>query len=733
MMEPTNSEAVAGGRGSTDVVDDSATLSSMLHFKRARRLPLIRQSEASECGLACLAMIAGYYGHHVTLPQLRQRFSLSLKGVTLARLIEMAQEMGFSSRPIRAEIDEIHLLSTPCIVHWDMDHFVVLAKVERKSITILDPSVGERKISLSEAGRHFTGIALEMTKGPNFQRRRPEPPVSLRALAGSVHGLGKALATIFGLALALEIFALLGPQFLQLVVDQVLADGDHDLLTFLGLSFLLLLLLQIAVSAVRTWTVIWLNANITLSWTGNVFQHLLRLPQAYFLKRHMGDVVSRFGAVDAIQRTLTTQFVGVILDGIMATFTLIVMAFYSPMLTGIAALAIAVYGMLRLLYFRVYRESNLSQIVVSAKQQSQLIEAVRGSQTIKLYGQTARQTARYLNAAADTVNTSIAVQRLNLLFGSLNGVTNGVQRIVILWIGAWLALKSQFSAGMLMAFVAYSDQFAGRAGSLIDYLIQLRLTRLQGERLADIVLSAPESFGEGSYADVMPEASIKFDNVSFRYADGDPWVIRNCSFEIKAGESVVITGPSGAGKSTLVRLMLGLVDPQQGAVLIGGIDIRHFGKNAYRKMIGSVMQDDTLFAGSIADNISFYDEHATPERIQLAARQACLHEEIMGMPMGYQTLVGDMGSSLSGGQQQRVHLARAFYRNPKILIFDEASSHLDASREMRIIDEIEKLNVTRVAIAHRLETVRSAKRVLVFLNGTVAEARMDVATEVAPA
>lgn len=730
MMKPTNSEAVTGGRGSTGDFGGSVELSSMLRFKRARRLPLIRQSEASECGLACLAMIAGYYGHHVTLPHLRQRFALSLKGVNLARLIEMAQEIGFSSRPIRAEIDEIYLLSTPCIVHWDMDHFVVLAKVERRSITIFDPAVGERTISFAEAGLHFTGIALELTKGPNFQRKRPDPPVSLRALAGSVHGLGKALTTIFGLALALEIFALLTPQFLQMIVDQVLADGDHDLLTFLGLSFLLLLFLQVTVSAVRTWTVMWLNANITLGWTGNVFQHLLRLPQAYFLKRHMGDVVSRFGAVDAIQRTLTTQFVGVILDGIMAIFTLAVMALYSPMLTAITILAMALYGMSRVLYFRVYRESNLSQIVVAAKQQSHLIESVRGAQTIKLYGQTARQTARYLNATADTVNTSIAVQRLNLLFGSLNSVTSGVQRIVILWLGAWLALKSQFSAGMLMAFVAYSDQFTGRAGSLIDYLVQLRLTRLQGERLADIVLSPTESFGEGSYADVVPEASIKFDNVSFRYADGDPWVVRNCSFEIKAGESVVITGPSGAGKSTLVRLMLGLIDPQQGSVMVGGIDIRHFGKDAYRKMIGSVMQDDTLFAGSIADNISFYDEHATPERIQVAARQACLHDEIMRMPMGYQTLVGDMGSALSGGQQQRVHLARAFYRKPKMLVLDEASSHLDASREMKINEEIEKLNVTRIAIAHRIETVRAAKRVFVFLDGKVVETQVEASAEV---
>lgn len=654
----TESFNVSGARGDGRNSDGHYRL----HFGSGRRVPVVLQTEAAECGLACLAMIAAYHGHHMSLAELRRRFPMSLKGLTADRLVDIAQALGLQSRPLRADLHELSQLQTPCILHWDMDHFVVLQRVRRSQLVIHDPAVGERRLTRAEAGKHFTGVALEMSRGPGFQRRAPKPPVSLLTLAGSIKGLGRALAQVFGLALVLELFALLAPQFLQITVDQVLADGDHDLLTFLGLSFALLMLLQIAVSALRTWTVMWLGSHFNLAWTGNVFQHLLRLPQAYFLKRHLGDIVSRFGAIQVIQQTLTTKFVEVILDGVMASLTLIMLWIYSPLLTAATVLAVALYAGLRVLYYRVYYAANLSQVTVAARQQTQFIEAVRGVQTLRLYNQTAAQTARYLNAAADTLNTSIAVQRMNLLFGSMNSLVNGSQRIAVLWLGAWLALKGRFSAGMLMAFAAYADMFATRAASLVDYVINLRLLRMQGERLADIVLTPPEPYAEAPYVASLPKASIAFHNVSFRYAPGEPWILRDCSFAIEEGQSVAIVGPSGCGKSTLVRLMLGLLDPERGHITIGGVDLRRLGKRAYRQMTASVMQDDRLFSGSIADNISFFDPRATLENIEAAARMACIHEDIVAMPMGYHSLVGDMGSALSGGQQQRILWARAFYR-----------------------------------------------------------------------
>lgn len=720
MTGPSPNEEIVGGRGESPEIDTEQP-QAHLYFGWGKKLPMIRQSEAAECGLACLAMIAGYHGHRVDLSSLRQRFPSSLKGIRLTNLIEIAQSLGLSCRPLRLDLDELAKLQTPCILHWDLDHFVVLREVRRGYAVVHDPAVGERHLKLADVGLHLTGIAVELSRGPTFRRKQAPSPVSLRALAGSIRGLGRALAVIFSLALVLELFALLWPQFMQMAVDQVLADGDHDLLTFLGFSFILLLLMQIGVSALRTWTVMWLSTHFNLSWSGNVFQHLLRLPQDYFMKRHLGDIVSRFGAVSVIQQTLTTQFVSVILDGVMATLTLLVMLLYSRLLSGLVISALMIYTAIRILYYRAYFESNLSQITVSAKQQSCFMEAVRGVQTLRLYNQVPAQTARYLNAAADTLNTSIAVQRLNLLFGSISGLSSGAQRVTVLWLGAWLALRGQLSAGMLMAFVAYADQFTSRAASLVDYVVQLKLMRLQGERLADIVLTAPEPFTEGHRAGPEPEPSVRFDKVSFRYASNEPWVLKDCSFEIKSGESVAITGPSGCGKSTVLRLLLGLLDPQVGTIYIGGIDIKHLGKRTLRSMLGSVMQDDTLFAGSIADNISFRDETATSLRVEAAARLAYLHDDIVAMPMGYHTLVGDMGSTLSGGQKQRLFLARAAYRQPRLLVLDEATSHLDTLCEDRINEALASFQATRIFVAHRANTIKRAERVLVCIKGSIRE------------
>ncbi|CBE70795.1 hypothetical protein XALC_1904 [Xanthomonas albilineans GPE PC73] len=299
--------------------------SGRLRFWQARSLPNVLQSETAECGLACIAMIAGYHGHHTDLPALRRRFSLSLKGMTARRLIEVAHVLGLQCRPLRLDMEELGQLPTPCVLHWDLDHFVVLRSVGKHKAVVHDPAVGVRSLSLVEIGRHFTGVAIEFSKGPSFQRQRETPPISLRALAGSVRGLGRGLTQIFGLALVLEIFALLAPLFMQLVVDQVIADGDHDLLTFLGLSFALLIVLETLVSALRSWTVMWLSTHFNLGWTGNVFQHLMRLPQSYFGARHLGDIVSRFGAIDTIQQTLTTRFVEILLDGLLASITLVVL------------------------------------------------------------------------------------------------------------------------------------------------------------------------------------------------------------------------------------------------------------------------------------------------------------------------------------------------------------------------------------------------------------------------
>lgn len=723
-MRPARTLAqIAGGDGIGAAAHATA---SPLQFGWRRRLPVIRQTEAAECALACLAMVAGFHGQAVGLAVLRQRFSLSLKGATLARLVEMADALGLASRPLRLELEELGQLATPCILHWGLNHFVVLKRVAGDRVELHDPAVGERRVRLGEVSRQFTGVALELSPTPRFERKKPEPPLALRQLLGRVQGLPVALAQVLGLALVLELFALAGPLFVQTVLDQVLAGGDRGLLTLLGVGFLLLALLQVGVSALRSWVLMWLGTSLGLAWSGNLFGHLLKLPEDYFAKRHLGDITSRFGAMNVIQDTLTTRAVEVVLDGLMAALTLAMMLIYSGKLAALTLLAFALYAGLRALSYRVFREANLGSIVAAARQQTQFLESVRGAQTIRLYHHAAQHTGRYLNAATETANRTLAVQRYNLVFGSLNSLVFGIERIAVIWIGAISVLDGNLSAGMLMAFVAYSDQFTGRGAGLINYLVDLRLLRLQGERLADIVLTAPERHVDTPYVGPLPEAGIALRGVSYRYAPGEPWIAKDLDLLIGAGESVAIVGPSGCGKTTLAKILLGLLDPEEGNVLVGGIDLRRLGKARYRAMIGAVLQEDSLFAGSIADNVAFFDPDATASRIEAAARLAQIHDDIVAMPMGYHSLVGDMGSSLSGGQKQRLLLARALYRRPRLLVLDEATSHLDVAREREVNTAIARLRITRIVIAHRPETIASAGRVIElrdprFMEGTSRE------------
>lgn len=679
----------------------------------------ILQSEAAECGLASLAMVAESHALRIGLAGLRRRFPQSLKGVKLNHLIHIAQQLGFSTRPLRLDLDDLGKLRLPCILHWDLNHFVVLAKVDKSKVTILDPASGERKLSLTEVSDHFTGVALELTPIAEFKPQKAAPSVTARELTGPVRGLWRTLSMILLLSVALQVFVILAPFFMQWVVDQVLVSADKDLLTVLGLGFGLALLLQIGIGLLRGWSVVYLSSRLGLQWMGNVFAHLLKLPLDFFEKRHLGDVTSRMGSVRAIQRTLTTSFVEALIDGLMAIVTFGLMLLYSLKLALVTLLAVALYLGIRAVAFRPVRDGTEQQLVAAAKQQTHLLESLRGMQSLKVAGEESQRWSTYDNLMVDTVNQDVRLARMGLGFNGASQLVFGVERIAVIWIGALLALQNTFSVGMLIAYLAYKDQFAQRMGALIDKWIEFRMLRLHGERLADIVLTAPEDILDRPEAAPPADTRIEVENLSFRYADGETWALKDCSFTVAPGESVAIIGASGCGKTTLVKLMLGLLPPTAGTIRIGGHDLQKVSPRNVRAIVGAVMQDDQLFAGSIADNISFFASELDQARIEAAARLAAVHDEIAAMPMGYHSLIGDMGSSLSGGQKQRVILARALYRNPRLLFLDEATSHLDVAKERIVNEAVKQLKLTKVIVAHRPETIASADRVLVMDGGRI--------------
>ncbi|MFA6064173.1 MAG: peptidase domain-containing ABC transporter [Gallionella sp.] len=677
-----------------------------------RQLPLVMQTEAAECALACLAMIARYHGHDIDLASLRRRFSTSLKGVDLNRVIEIAHGLGFEARPLRAELGYLPEAQLPCILHWNLNHFVVLNQVTRRGADIYDPARGQYCMPLAEASKHFTGVVLELTPGTDFTPVEERQRISLRALTGRITGLTRVLTQVIGLAFAIEVLALVMPFQMQLILDQVLVSADKSLLAVLTVGFLIVMGLSAALNLARAWVISWLGASLNAQWVTNLFSHLLKLPLDYFEKRHMGDILSRFSSVQSIQNTITGSFVEALLDGLMGSLTLIILCLYSLPLTLVVLVALSLYSLLRWAMYLTLWRINEEQLIYGARQQSELMESVRGVQAIKLANKQSERKVRLANATLEAAKRTMRSQRITLAFGVINQSLFGAQRIALIAMGAYLAIQGKFSAGMLVAYVVYADQFATKIGSLVDKVVDFRMLRLHAERIADIALASPEKHAKGVYSGPEPEPCIEVKNLSFRYADGEPWVLRHLSLTILPGESVAIVGPSGYGKSTLAKLLVGLLEPTEGNIEIGGIDIRKYGLENYRKLIGAVMQDDTLFAGSIADNITLFDSTVVMNDIISAATMAEIHQEIMSMPMAYESTVGDMGSALSGGQKQRMLFARALLKNPKILVLDEATSHLDARNEALINKRVKGLDLTRIIIAHRAETIANAQTVL---------------------
>ncbi|ATQ74509.1 ABC transporter [Massilia violaceinigra] len=688
----------------------------------------VLQTESSECGLACLAMVASHFGSHMDLADLRRRFSISLKGASLAQLMRHAGSMHLASRPLRLALDELGALKCPCILHWNLNHFVVLKKIKRSlrgttTVVILDPAVGERILTMAEVSEHFTGVALELMPTAEFEQKDATRRMSIKQLTGPVVGLRRALLQVFALALALEVFALVSPLFNQYVIDEVIVSGDHQLLQILVVGFALLLVTQTLIGIARSMVLMRWSIDVGLQWSARVFSHLISLPTVFFEKRHLGDVLSRFGSITAIQQTLTRVFVESVLDGLMALLALGMMLMYSAELTLIVAISVALYGALRWIFYEPLRIASQERLILAAKENTHFVETVRAIVPLKLFGRDAERKARWQNLKQDVVNRDARTEKLTILIKATNSTIIGLQGLIVFYIGAGLVLRNALTVGMLMAFISYTATFAGRMVSLVDMLISLKMLGLHAERLSDIVLepAEPTTMWESDLSRISP--SITLRDVKFRYADGEPWILDGVNLHIPAGQSVALVGPSGCGKTTMCKILLGLLAPTEGEVMIDGIPIQQLGLQAYRQLVGTVMQDDVLLAGSIIDNISFFDSKCEYADVERCARLAAVHDEIASMPMGYQTLVGDMGSSLSGGQKQRILLARALYKSPKVLALDEATSHLDIQNEQLVNAALSSMALTRIMVAHRPETINSADRVVGLCAGREVELR----------
>jgi ATP-binding cassette, subfamily B, bacterial CvaB/MchF/RaxB len=674
----------------------------LLNFTGRGRLPIIHQTEAAECGLACLAMIASYHGHRIDLNTLRRRHPISLQGVTLRALIEVAAHLNLACRPVRFELGHLRQLHLPAILHWDMCHFVVLKSVTRSGIVVHDPAYGRRVYPITEASKHLTGVALELSPSEGFlvKDERARLPFSIfwKQMRGNAH----ALVQILVLSVVLEAFVIVSPFYLQLTVDEVIARNDVDLLVVLAIGFGLLTAIKIAAGAIRSLIMVIVQNVLHYQIGARLFRHLVRLPMAYFEKRHIGDILSRFTSIEPIRDVLAEGMIAAAIDGLMAVATLAMIFIYSSQLALVVLTAFVLYAMVRLGLYRVFRERSQAMIETRAQENSTLIETVRAIQSLKLFNRESERESLWLNRYSQVMSANVSLGRARISFTTIKDVIFGLEMIITIYLAARLALNNSLTIGMIFAFMSYKQQFTEKAALLVEKGLDFRILELHLERLADVALSPLERGHDRPLAYTRQlQGRIELRNVSFRYAETEPFVLEDINLVVGAGEALTIMGPSGGGKTTLVKIMLGLLEPSCGEVLIDGIPLLTLGNKAYREQVGAVMQEDQLLSGSIADNICFFDADFDSERMIRCAQLAGIHEEIMAMPMTYNTLIGDMGSSLSGGQKQRVLLARALYHQPKILFLDEGTAHLDVENEGRISEALKHLPMTRISVAHR--------------------------------
>jgi len=693
-----------------DILD---SIFKRINFSIKNKVPVIIQSEATECGNACLAMICGYYGKDIDLFNFRTHYGSPSQGATLTDLNNVALKTGLKTRALSLDIDEIKELRLPCVLHWSLNHFVVLVAVKGKRFVINDPAMGRRIVHQKEMSENFTGIALEAWPDSHFKQEKQRSRLKLLDLMRNIVGLKSALSKIFMLSVVIEAVNLLMPMGTQLVTDHVITAHDSNLLLVICAGLLFFTIFKTAVSMIRAWVSLKLNTLTDIQWKTSFFDHLLSLPLAFFEKRNLGDIQSRFSSLDTIRATFTNNIVMGTIDSIMTVGVLIMMSLYGGWLVWVVLGFTVCYAAMRIITYKFYRTISEELIVKRARSGSHFMETLYGIATIKSLNLKNRRSQHWLNTNIDVSNASLRQTRFDMLFGGINTFINSVDQVVILWLGALMVMDNTMTIGMFMAFNAYRGQFAQRASSLIDLAMQFKMLSLHNERISEIVFSKPEA--ESPPRKVFENSAgvpLQVQDLSYQYDKLTKPVFSNVNISVAAGESVALIGASGIGKTTLLKVMSGLLTPDHGDIFVGDFDVKKIGVNNYRACTACVLQEDRLFSGSIADNISGFEDNADQQLIIECAIKCNIHEEIMRMPMGYETIIGELGSGISGGQKQRLLIARALYQKPNILFMDEATSHLDANNERMINNAIESLNITRIIVAHRPSTIACADRVI---------------------
>lgn len=690
-----------------------------LRFNYRQKLPLILQQEQTDCGHACVAMISHFLGHDIDLFHVRRMNKPSLQGTSMLTLYELFEDLGFLPRPLSVPLEEIHLIKCPAILHWDMNHYVVLKKMTRRYAIIHDPAIGLRKCSRQDLSQCFTGIVLEVDKPLVLEKITSKTRLSCLSFINSIKGKAIFLGCLITVSFVLELLTALNPLFIQWVTDDVIRSNSLMNLPVIALLFGFVTVMIILLDYLRRQMTLFVSHQMMDQFSANVLKHLLHLPLDFFSKRHRGDIQSKFSLIAVIQQKLGIDLINALLDGIMMSLCLLMMFIYSYSLSIVVLVRILCYSLLRYLTFQQVKKPTSLALTHHAEAATHFLETVQAMPAIKSFLKENTCFNRWRNVYIKALNSDIRLSRMTIFYALLQQGLGYIEQLILVCWGAWYVVAHHLSLGMLIAFLSYRLLCMEKSSAFVTYLFDYQLTLLHLERLGDILLE-PSEMTRVNHQNIPPiQGRLLVKNVSFYYDSSKEYVLKNISLTINAGEKVAIVGPSGCGKSTLIKVLMGLLAASEGTIFLDDMPLSTFGLKNYRELTAAVMQDDHLLSGSIVENITFFaDSYEWPDVYQ-AAKLAFIHDVINALPMRYETLVGDLGSLLSGGQKQRLLLARALYKKPKILFLDEATSHLDNVHEKAINASIKALSMTQIIIAHRQETIAMADRVihLEHING----------------
>lgn len=704
--------------GERNLLDRFPALRKLGRFRR--RIPFIQQVAATDCGAACLGMVLEYYGKNVRRDELRAALGIGRDGASARDILNGARRFGLRGRGARVDLQALEYLPTATILHWAFNHFVVLESVSRKGITILDPAMGPRHVPMAEVSRQFTGIALLLEPSAQFEPGGVKQPGVFQRLGGLLWESGD-WGRIVTMSVFLQVLVLALPLLTGTIVDRVIPRGDEHLLQVLGIGLVGIAIFQLVGTWIRAHLLLELRTRLDVRMTLDFLEHLVSLPYAFFQQRQAGDLMMRLNSNTMIRDVLTSSTLSGLLDGALICSYVLLLVFISPLMGALvfvlAALQAAVFFMTR----SKQRELNGLQVERMARSHSYQVEMFGGMETLKAMGCEARAEEHWAGLFVDVQNANIASGRLSAAVDALSNTLRMGGPLVILGFGAMQVLNGVMSLGTMLAINTFAIGVLTSTAALVSTAVQLQLVGTYLERIADVRDTAPEQDATKVRSAGALSGRIELRDVSFRYGPQQPLVVENISVQIEPGQLVALVGRSGSGKSTLANLLLGLHAPVDGQVLYDGADLRELELRSVRKQLGIVTQRAHLFAGSIRENIALSDPTVPLERVMEAAKVAFIHDEIMQMPMGYETPLLDGGASLSGGQRQRIALARALLHKPAVVLLDEATSALDAITEKRVQEAIGSLRATRIVIAHRLSTIVSADVILVLEGGKLVE------------